>query len=112
MGIEISSAETTPSVTYNRIHLTRLEISQPVQASDSAAPIYEVIINYRYFGVVNGTRFYKNEDVQRIGISDFLTLALANAGQGDTTLITALQSIELAVATIIAEQTGSGTTVI
>jgi hypothetical protein len=112
MGIQISNAESLPAVTYDKIHMTKLEIIQPTFELDNQQPIYQVIIHYRHYGVTAGKRYYKNEDIQRISIDDFIVLALTDAQAGDTTLLSALQSIEVAVASIIGDQTGIQTTVI
>lgn len=112
MGIQISNADSMPAVTYDKIHMTKLEISQPIFADDSSQPQYSVAINFRHFGVVDGIRYYKNEDVQRVTLADFLSAATADAAQGDMTLLSALQSIEVAVAAIIADQTGAQTSVV
>lgn len=106
MGIQIANAVSMPAVTYDKIHMTRLEIVQPVFTDDAQQPVYQVVIYYRHYGVTDGVRYYMNEDVQRASIEDFMSVALSKANAGDTTLLSALQSIETAIATIIAEQSG------
>ena len=112
MGIAIATAKSLPAVTYDKIHLTRLEIVQPVFDDDAAAPVYQVRVCYRHFGVADGLRYYANEDVQVVALPDFLASAMADAAQGDMTLVGALQAIEAAVAAIIADQTGVATSVV
>lgn len=112
MGIKLNNADSMPAVTYDKIHLSRLEITQPTQTADAEAPKYSVIINYRHYGVVDGVRYYKLEDVQRVAIEDFLQLAMTDYAAGDPTLLQALGSIELAVAGIISDQTGAQTSVV
>lgn len=112
MGIQIANAETMPAVTYDKIHVTKLEIIQPTFADDSVQPVYQVIIHYRHYGVTNGIRYYMNEEIQKVAIDDFLSSALQDAAIGDTTLLSALQSIEVAVAAIIADQTGAVTSIV
>jgi hypothetical protein len=112
MGIQVTQADSMPAVTYDKIHLTKLEIIQPIFEDDTKTPLYQVIISYRHYGVVNGVRYYKNEELQRVSIDDFITLAATDAAQGDMTLVNALGSIEVAVAGIISDQTGNTTTVV
>lgn len=112
MGIQIANPVAMPAVTYDRIHMTRLEIVQPTFEDDALTPKYEVAIYYRHYGVTNGIRYYAAEEVQRVALNDFLATAMADAAQGDTTLITALQSIEVAVAAIIADQSGEATSIV
>lgn len=112
MGIQVTNPDSMPAVTYDKIHMTQMQITQPIFDSDTQQPIYQVLINYRHYGVANGIRYYKNEEVQRVSLSDFIQTAMADAQQGDMTLINALQSIEVAVAAIISDQTGEETLVI
>jgi hypothetical protein len=111
MGIQIAVAESQPAVTYNQIHMTKLEIVQPIFSDNAAVPLYQVIINFRHYGVTDGIRYYQTEEVQRVAIDDFVSAAMTAAAGGDMTLLNALQSIELAVAGIIADQTGAQTAI-
>lgn len=112
MGIQISSAETKPAITYNKVHMTKLEVMQPTQTDDLATPKYQVIISYRHYGIVDNVRYYKDEDVHRVAIDDFIALATADAMQGNMILANSLSSIEAAVAAIISDQTGVQATVV
>lgn len=112
MGIQISSANSVPAVTYDKIHVTKLEIVQPIFNVDGAHPIYQVLISYRHYGVVEGIRYYMSEEVQRIAIDDFITMAATDAANGNMTLVDALNSIEAAIAAIIGDQTGVSTTIV
>lgn len=112
MGIQIINAISVPAITYDKIHMTKLEIIQPTFEEDAQQPKYQVIISYRHYGVgSDGKRYYMNEDLQRVSVDDFITVALNDAAQGDMTMLTALQSIESAVASIISDQTGVETSV-
>lgn len=73
MGIQIENAIVKPSVVYNRIHMTKLEIVQPTQANDAATPKYEVIIFYRHYGVVEGVRYYKDEELNVVSIGGIVS---------------------------------------
>lgn len=112
MGIQVSNPDSMPAVTYDKIHMSSLEITQEVFENDTLPPVYKVLINYRHYGVANGIRYYKNEDVHRVSLNDFLASAMEDAAQGDMTLVGALQSIEVAVAAIISDQTNSQATVV
>lgn len=91
MGIQIANADSMPAVTYNKIHMTKLEISQPQFTDDGQVPKYQVNIYYRHYGVTDGVRYYKNEELKAVGIEDFLALAMTKAQAGDTDLLAALQ---------------------
>lgn len=112
MGIQVNNPDSMPAIVYDKIHMTKLEITQPAFENDSLQPKYEVLISYRHYGVTNGIRYYKNEDVNRVAIDDFLVLAMQKVQSGDTDLINALQSIEIAVAAIISDQTNTSATVV
>jgi len=113
MGIQVSNPASYPAVSYNKVHMTHLAIDQPIFEDDTQTPNYKVVIWYRVYGVVDNVRYYKDEDVQKIELQDFITVAMTKAGQGDTSLIDALTSIESAVAAIIGDQTAyTGVTVI
>lgn len=113
MGIQIATAVSKPAITYNKIHLTKLEVSQPTFEDDTSLPNYEVVIHYRHYGVdTNNVRHYMNEDLQRVSVTDFLGKAMQEAQAGDSTLLSALQGIEAAVAAILADQTGNSTSIV
>lgn len=112
MGIQISNPDVMPSITYDKIHVTKLDISQPTFDDDTLQPKYQVTISYRHYGVVDGVRHYKKEDAQRVYIEDFLTVAATDAAAGDMTLLNAMSGIELAIANIISDQRGVTTTVV
>lgn len=107
MAIQITAnPKSHPAVVYDRVHMTSLSIKQPVFDDDAQTPHYEVEVYYRLYGVVDQTRYYKHEEVQRVFIDDFIALATEDAMAGDPTLVNALSSIEEAVAAILADQVG------
>lgn len=112
MGIQIQGAAVKPSIVYDKIHLTRLEIVQPTFANDSLQPIYNLSVSYRHYGNVDGIRYYQDEDLLSIEVKDYIALAMTKAGTGDMSLITALQAIETVVASLIAAETGGVATVV
>lgn len=113
MAIIRSAPESQPAVSFDHIHMTRLEIIQPCQSDNAAAPVYQVRIHYREYGVdAAGLRHYKAGDPVEIGLPDFLTAAMAKAATGDMDLINALTAIQVAVAQVITDQTGIATTVV
>lgn len=106
MGIQVLNAEILPAITYDRLHLVRLDIEQSPFTDDTAMPVYQVRVAYQLFGVVNSVRHYHSSGTKEILLPDFLSLALADAGQGDMTLLGAIQGIEAAVAAIMTDQVG------
>jgi hypothetical protein len=100
VGIEIADAIQQPEVAYNRVFLRRLLIDQTEVAEDAPPPHYTVFIEYRLYGVRDGTRVYHHE-IREIELSDFLLEAIRQAGAGNTTLVNALPTIEAAIAALI-----------
>lgn len=111
MGILVSSPCSQPEVVFDRVHLVRLEISQPIVFDDSLRPVFRVQIEYRLYGVADGRRHYHSE-TREILIEDYLSAAAAAMSAGDLVMYGAMQSIEAAVATIIAKDLGITATVI
>jgi hypothetical protein len=111
MGIQIANPPVQIAVVYDHIHLARLEIDQAVFEDDALPPVYKVRVAYRKYGIVDGVRHYQPAE-HVIGVSDFLQLAMQKVGSGDTSLVSALQAIEQAVAAIIADNTGNATSVV
>lgn len=112
MGITRAAPDAQPAVTFDHIHMTRLEIVQPVFTLDSQAPVYGVQVWYVEYGIdVGGIRHYKPGSPVQVGLGDFLAAATAKAATGDMALLTALGAIQSAVAAIITDQTGVATTV-
>jgi hypothetical protein len=106
MGIQVLSNLVQPEIAFNRVHLLRLEITQPTFQADHFSPRYHVMIEYRLFGSdEQGVRHYHPETVE-VEFNDFLQHAMVLAQQGDMTLVSALQSIETAIASIISKEQG------
>lgn len=104
MGIETSIVKKQPEITFNRVFLVGLEIHQPITFNDALQPRYDVVIQYRLYGVSdNGTRYFDGE-VHEIQVNDYLTSAIIAAQSGDMDKIIAMQAIEKAVASIISEE--------
>lgn len=113
MAIIRSSPDSQPAVVFDHIHMTRLEIIQPCNTDNTAAPLYQVRIHYREYGVdLSGVRHYKAGEPVEIGLPDYLTAAMAKAAAGDMDLVNALTAIQAAVAQVITDQTGVATTVV
>jgi hypothetical protein len=110
MGVKINSgAPVAPQVAYDRVHMTGMYVKQPVFFDDNVPALYSIEVHYRLYGVVDGTRYYKDEPISIVEITDFLTLAQTKAGEGDMTMANALTSIEEAVAAILKDQKGMDT---
>lgn len=112
MGIKIvSNPPVQPAVVYDYVHVTQLSITQPVFENDADDPVYEVLISYLKYGIIDGVRHYRPGNPERVSMPDFIAAAAADAAQGDMTLYNALASIEQAVAAILKDQ-GVDTTVV
>jgi hypothetical protein len=104
MGIETTIVKKQPEITFNRVFLVGLEINQPITFNDSLQPRYDVMIQYRLYGVdPSGMRHFDGE-IHEIQVTDFLTSAIMAAQTGDMDRLIAMQAIERAVASIISEE--------
>lgn len=111
MGIKIAQGLNAPAVIYDKIFVSNLQITQIPISLDNMTPKYKVFIEYRLYGVHEGARVYHPE-MREVEINDFITTAMTKASTGDMSLVTALQSIETAVAAILTDELGTGTEVI
>jgi len=113
MAIIRDLPDAQPAVTFDRIHMTRMEILQPCVSDDVPPAVYHVQIQYREYGVdAANVRHYKTGEPVTVGITDFYAAAMEKAAVGDMDLINALVAIQAAVAQVITDQTGIGTTVV
>lgn len=106
MAIQIDQALTQPQVTFDRVHLTNMVISQPIFEDNLLVPKYTIEVSFRIYGLDGDTRIYDKGDVRTVVIEDFVPLAMAQAAIGDTRLVGALQGIESGVAAILTTQLG------
>lgn len=110
MALEIEQFEQHPAVEYKKVHLEELVIKQPQLKHAEAPVIYDLTIAYRLYGDdVDGNRYYSKKPVF-VNEPNYLAQAYIMASNGDPSLLYALQSIEVALATII-EHTGRHGTV-
>lgn len=114
MAIELSTGQTIPSVTFNRIHLTKLEIIQPIVDQSTDTPPFMVTIEYRKYGQdTNGVRYYSNDPTKRIHISDYISAATDVYSKDNTDpRLSAFDAIQHAIAKFIEEHEGAEATVI
>jgi hypothetical protein len=113
MGIVRATPDAQVAVTFDHIHMTRMEINQPVFSLDTQAPVYGVQVWYVEYGIepITNIRHYKPGNPNQVGLNDFLATAMAKAATGNMALVNALTAIQSAVAAIITDQTGVATTV-
>ena len=105
MGIQIQDASSVSNVSFNKIHLVKLEIFQHHQAIDGPASVYDVTISYRYYGTDDaGARHYKG--VGTYTIKDFIPIAYQRAANGEPLLLQTFGMVQEAVAEMIKMQTG------
>ena len=102
MTIVTQGGDTTEALDFKYIFMVSLGIFQSEQYS--SPPVYDVKINYKPFAEDSqGVRHYWPK-TKHIHIEDYLRLASEKAAAGDTDLLVAIQSIEKALASIIADQ--------
>ena len=106
MGIKLAEAEVKPSIKYEYVFMTKLEIEQVIRVKAGQPLLYNVTVEYRLFGLdAEGNRHFQSE-TKEIHLKDYLLIAMQKAQQGDLDMIVAMQSIEKAIASIIEDQTG------
>jgi hypothetical protein len=106
MGIQVESNLVQPQIEFNRVHLLRLEITQPTFTNDELPPKYKVMVEYKMFGVDGANQRHYHPETNEVEIEDFLAHAMAEVAKGNTALAAALQSIEVAIAFIINQDRG------
>lgn len=106
MSIQLSVAEQAPAISYDKVHLVRLVVDQPEFTDNTATPLYTVKIAYSLYGVVGTTKYFHSGGVKEVIINDYLSEAMTKAANGDMTLVSALQSIEQALASVLQSQLG------
>ncbi len=104
MGIQVKTADSQPAVVFDKVHVYELKVEQPQFIDDSRPPYYVVTILYRMYGIDNeGKRHYQGNTFE-IEVKDFFGVAMEQYNQGDPRLLTALGTIESAIAAIITQQ--------
>ena len=106
MGIQVSSNVVQPEITFDKIHLLKLEITQPTFENNELPPKYKVFIEYKLFGVDGANRRYYHPEIQEVEIQDYVQYAMDLMNRGDFLQVTAFQSIEKAIAAIISKDAG------
>jgi hypothetical protein len=104
MAIEISQAEETPQLVYNRIILCDLHMNQRLNAVDSYPPYYTLKIEIRRYAVDSEGKRHYSPSTDILSIDDYATVAMTKAQQGDMDLANAASAIEAALAKIVADQ--------
>lgn len=112
MGIKLVAVAPAPAIKYEYVFMTRLEIEQVREKNSHKSPVYNVVIEYRLYGVdADGVRHFHPEH-KEMYLKDYLILATQKAATGDLDMIKAMLSIERAVASIIEDQTGIATEIV
>ena len=104
MAIEITNAKSVPAITYNRIFMNSLKITQLGENNNNASPKYTLTIEYSLYGIDDDNIRYFLPKVRIINIPDYLSVAMQKAQTGDMDLIVAMQAIEAAIAKILEDQ--------
>lgn len=110
MGIQASGGRLVEALNYNNVYLRHLSIDQNHIKNSGENPIYAIKVAYQLYAVdSSGTVIYDNK-LRTIKIPDYLPLAMEKAAIGDTDLLVAIQSIEVALSKLIEEFGDVGTT--
>lgn len=108
MAVIIQTPEIRPEQQFQNVFLELLEMRQAPQRDNTQLPVYALRLHYRLYAVdENNVREFDTKG-KTINIGDYLQLAAQEAAQGNTDLLTAIQSIEAALAVIISNQSDLG----
>ena len=103
MAIKIDNPERQPELVFDYVFMRNLTITQQL-SDNSAQPVYNLTIEIQKYAVDDkGVRHFLPK-VHVLSIEDYLKLAIAKAKQGDMDLLTAMKSIEVALASILEDQ--------
>ena len=106
MAIEILNEAPDEALTFNRIWMLDLKVSQKLLVKNDDEVKFSVTVTYRKYAVDSNDTIHYRTKTDMIVIDDYLPEAMAKAAQGDMDLINALGAIELAVSKIIEEKRG------
>lgn len=105
MPIRIGDYEAQPAVIFDRVHLVRLVVEQPVPAREPT--LYSVEIEYRLYGYAADGSLHYRPEAHVVTIPDYLAKAAT-----DPALLAALPAIEQAIAALVAEDRSTNAEVI
>jgi len=108
--ITVTTPETAPALSYDRVFLQSLSIKQKIAAVDNEQAQYCIYLSFKFYAVADNKRYYK-EEMETVKIDDYLTLAYEKAQTGDMDLLLAFQGIQNAVAILITDVKNINTTV-
>jgi len=110
MGIKIQNAEKRSELTYDRIHLSELEIVQNMPSLEPKHPYYELRLVYRLYAVDPDTKKRHYGEQKILKIPDYISKAMKELQEGDARLIQAMVAIEQALAEILNDESKYGKT--
>lgn len=104
MGIQISQPAVVPELTYDRIFLEELRLTQKINTDHTAPPHFNLRIIYRLYAIDSNNIRHFQSKVDSVEIEDYAAVAYAKALQGDFDLANASDAIEAALAKILEDQ--------
>ena len=105
MAIEIDNGIQAPALVYNRVLAVNINIDQSPIVDDDQPPRYTLRLEYRLYAVdEKGMRHYMPK-TKIVVIDDYFAEAVRKAQTGDPDLVNAMEAIQLAVRTVLADQT-------
>ena len=113
MGILLEQSLELDGQEYSLVFLTLMSVEQVVSTLATVMPVYSVTLRWRLFRMVNNTgeRVFHPDEFEAV-FPHFLQMAVENVVNGDMIDITMFKTVEMAIANMIAKQTGTSVTVV
>jgi len=108
MSIVLTTPPQSEPLDYKYVYMTSILITQPINSNDNSNPMYNLEIKYKLFAVGNGSKRYFESGEYSVTVPNYFNAAVAQAGLGDNTMITAIASIEAAVSKAINDKNTHG----
>ena len=109
MAIKIQTPTVPETLVYDKIFMTSIHITQVENSNDSLPPRYDIKIEYKTYAVDSNNVRHFSRETYEVEVMDYLQAATGKATLGDTTMITALMSVEEVVALLITDKGSFGT---
>lgn len=104
MSVSVTKFEAKPALNFNQVHMLSLTINLPEQ--QEFRPSMKLV--YKMLAVdENGVKHF-DTNVKVIDIDDYVAVATQEAMKGDTRLVDAMNSIEMALAAVLSSQADHG----
>ena len=104
MHYKLETAKSRTGVSYDQIHLIRLNAQQSHRDNINDHPVFNILVKYRTYGVdAQGNVEYSSEGIKEVRLNDFLKIATEKQVNGDPRFLGTFQALTDLVWTLAAE---------